>query len=194
MTLERYFEAAVVARKETFDVIYEELSPIAIASPNDMETDDRAMMRMQQDIASVRLEMRNRAACIASATLAAGDKILESNIATIIKEISDKDGKREVISLWTLGEIGKRTKLDDSKGIDGTLWKKLEEDNSDEVKTAAAFAWRQSWSGGSSARPSSRRTSLPAGGCTPQDCSTWAANASQLSSRSWERADGRCRM
>jgi len=140
LTLERFFEAAVVARKEAFDVIYEELSSIAIASPNDMETDDRAMMRMQQDIASVRLEMRNRAACIASATLAAGDKILESTIATLIKEISDKDGKREVISLWTLGEIGKRTKLDDSKGIDGTLWKKLEEDNSDEVKTAAAFA------------------------------------------------------
>jgi cullin-associated NEDD8-dissociated protein 1 len=140
LTLERFFEAAVVARKEAFDVIYEELSSIAIASPNDMETDDRAMMRMQQDIASVRLEMRNRAACIASATLAAGDKILESTIATLIKDISDKDGKREVISLWTLGEIGKRTKLDDSKAIDGTLWKKLEEDNSDEVKTAAAFA------------------------------------------------------
>ena len=62
------------------------------------------------------------------------------NIRPLIEEISDKDGKRQVISLWTLGEIGKRTKLDDSNGIDNTLWKKLEEDNTDEVKTAAAFA------------------------------------------------------
>ncbi|CAL6443773.1 unnamed protein product [Bathycoccus prasinos] len=141
LTLERYFEAAVVARKETFEVIYNELSSISTVSPNDMETDDQAMVRMQQqDIASVRLEMKNRAACIASATLAAGDKIIKSTIATLIEEISDKDGKRQVISLWTLGEIGKRTKLDDSNGIDNTLWKKLEEDNTDEVKTAAAFA------------------------------------------------------
>jgi cullin-associated NEDD8-dissociated protein 1 len=141
LTLERYFEAAVVARKETFEVIYNELSSISTVSPNDMETDDQAMVRMQQqDIASVRLEMKNRAACIASATLAAGDKIIKSTIATLIEEISDKDGKRQVISLWTLGEIGKRTKIDDSNGIDNTLWKKLEEDNTDEVKTAAAFA------------------------------------------------------
>ncbi|CAL6447156.1 unnamed protein product [Bathycoccus prasinos] len=141
LTLERYFEAAVVARKETFEDIYNELSSISTVSPNAMETDDQAMVRMQQqDIASVRLEMKNRAACIASATLAAGDKIIKSTIATLIEEISDKDGKRQVISLWTLGEIGKRTKLDDSNGIDNTLWKKLEEENTDEVKTAAAFA------------------------------------------------------
>ena len=142
MTLERYFEAAVAARRETFDVIYDELSSISTASPNDMETDDhRATGCMQQkDIASVRLEMKNRAACIASATLAAGNKITKSTIGTLIEEISNKDGNRQVISLWTLGEIGKRTKLDDSNAIDSTLWIKLEEDNTDEVKTAAAFA------------------------------------------------------
>ena len=94
----------------------------------------------QKDIASVRLEMKNRAACIASATLAAGNKITKSTIGTLIEEISNKDGNRQVISLWTLGEIGKRTKLDDSNAIDSTLWIKLEEDNTDEVKTAAAFA------------------------------------------------------
>ena len=122
MTLERYFEAAVAARRETFDVIYDELSSISTASPNDMETDDhRATGCMQQkDIASVRLEMKNRAACIASATLAAGNKITKSTIGTLIEEISNKDGNRQVISLWTLGEIGKRTKLDDSNAIDST--------------------------------------------------------------------------
>ena len=65
-----------------------------------METDDQATVRMQQqkDIASVRLEMKNRAACIASATLAAGNKIIKSTIGTLIEEISDKDGKRQKMS------------------------------------------------------------------------------------------------
>jgi len=141
LALERYFEAAVIASKETFDVIFEELSSISVPSPHDMETDDHQVVRIQQqDIASARLEMKNRASCIATATLAAGDVVAKKTIASLSKEISKNDGKREVISLWTLGEIGKRSKLDDGNNIAGILWEKLEEDCSDEVKTAVAFA------------------------------------------------------
>ena len=99
MTLERYFEAAVAARRETFDVIYDELSSISTASPNDMETDDhRATGCMQQkDIASVRLEMKNRAACIASATLRLAIKSRapsgRSSRKSAIKTVTDKSSR-----------------------------------------------------------------------------------------------------